>query len=162
VNIPITDPLNYVGIFFLLAGFFLILAGLSIIKVEKITVAPGKKTLGFGVVFSILGCIILVLINFLLTRPPVSIPTISPSAGVARLDLWVAEKSTCKTKINGFVEHAGEGPMTWKWGDQIVTEGGFPQEHEYLQSGTYTLVVITSSGFTKSLTFQIECKKALN
>lgn len=54
-DIPVTSPLGYVGVFLAVSGFFLILAGFNIIKVEKITVTPGRKTWAFGIFLVIVG-----------------------------------------------------------------------------------------------------------
>jgi len=54
-NIPVSSPLSYVGVFLLIFGFLLILAGLRIIKIEKITIIPGTKTWGFGIVLAVIG-----------------------------------------------------------------------------------------------------------
>jgi hypothetical protein len=50
MNIPSDPSLAYVAIILFLSGFFLFIAGLDIIKVEKITVARGAKTWVLGVV----------------------------------------------------------------------------------------------------------------
>ena len=46
LEIPIQDALGFTGVLFLIFGTFLVLSGVGIIKVESITVTPGKK-LGF-------------------------------------------------------------------------------------------------------------------
>jgi hypothetical protein len=43
-SIPVTTPLGYVGVFFIIAGILLAIAGLDILKIEKISVATGKKS----------------------------------------------------------------------------------------------------------------------
>ena len=53
--IPLTSALNYLGAFFLIFGFFLLIAGTGIIKVEKVSVKPGCKTLSFGVILILAG-----------------------------------------------------------------------------------------------------------
>ena len=59
MDIPISSPLSYVGVFLAILGFFLILAGSSIIKIEKVTVTTGRKTWIGGIVILILGIIFL-------------------------------------------------------------------------------------------------------
>jgi hypothetical protein len=54
-NIPITSALSYIGVSLLLLGFFLVLTGLRIISIEKIAVAPGRKTWLLGVLLIIIG-----------------------------------------------------------------------------------------------------------
>ncbi|KAA3657894.1 MAG: hypothetical protein DWQ04_26730 [Chloroflexi bacterium] len=58
-DVPINSPLGYVGVVLLLFGFFLILAGSGIVKIEKITVSQGAKTWGFGGFMVIVGVIFL-------------------------------------------------------------------------------------------------------
>lgn len=60
-DIPVTSPLSYVGVFLLLLGFFLVLAGLGILTIEKVTVKPGAKTWGFGIIMAMLGTSLLLL-----------------------------------------------------------------------------------------------------
>ncbi|TFH36972.1 MAG: hypothetical protein E4G99_03660 [Anaerolineales bacterium] len=50
---------SFFGVVALLAGSFLILTGLGIVKIEKITVTPGKLTWGFGILLSIVGIVLL-------------------------------------------------------------------------------------------------------
>lgn len=59
LNIPINSPLSYVGVFLATLGFFLILAGLKIISIEKITVTPGRRTWVSGAVILLLGLLFL-------------------------------------------------------------------------------------------------------
>jgi hypothetical protein len=54
-DIPVTTPLGYIGVFLAVFGFFLILAGFNIIRVEKIIVEPGRKTWMFGIGLVIVG-----------------------------------------------------------------------------------------------------------
>ena len=55
VNPPISSPLSYIGVFLAIFGFFLILAGLKIISIEKITVTPGRQTWVVGYISIVLG-----------------------------------------------------------------------------------------------------------
>jgi hypothetical protein len=61
MNPPITSPLGYVGVLLLIAGFFLILAGMNIIRIQQVTVSPGMKTWIFGIIILIAGAISLIL-----------------------------------------------------------------------------------------------------
>jgi hypothetical protein len=54
-QIPVTSTLGYIGIFFLIAGAFLILAGLGIVVIQNITIKAGKQTWGFGFILALLG-----------------------------------------------------------------------------------------------------------
>jgi len=57
MQIPITSPLGYIGVFLLIVGVFLVLTGFNILKVQQVTVTPGRKTWGFGLTLVILGFI---------------------------------------------------------------------------------------------------------
>ena len=82
LNIPINSPLGYAGIMALVFGFFLILSGLDIVNIDKITVTRGSKTWGFGAVLAVLGFLFLLpdLHNGFATRP---LPTEQSAAGQA-------------------------------------------------------------------------------
>src|SRR5689334_18292217 len=54
-NIPLTSALNYLGVFFLIFGFFLLVAGSGVIKVQKVSVQPGCPTLIFGGILILAG-----------------------------------------------------------------------------------------------------------
>jgi hypothetical protein len=58
-NPPISSPLSYIGVFLAILGFFLVLAGLKIISIEKITVTPGRQTWVVGIVILLIGLIFL-------------------------------------------------------------------------------------------------------
>ena len=77
-EIPVSSPLSYVGVFLLISGFFLVVAGLSIIRVEKITVKPGSKTWGFGIVLVVFGAAFLLPeIISSLTQHPTPTPAVA-------------------------------------------------------------------------------------
>lgn len=59
-DIPITSPLEYLGVILLLIGVILILAGIKIIKIEKVTINPGRKTWVSGLLLLCLGLVFLV------------------------------------------------------------------------------------------------------
>jgi len=54
-DLPFTSPLSYIGVFLLLLGVLLVLSGLGILRIEKITIQPGSRTLVVGVVIIFLG-----------------------------------------------------------------------------------------------------------
>ncbi len=54
-EIPITTPFGYLGVFLSILGFFLIVAGLGILNVEKISVKPGRGTWIIGILIAIVG-----------------------------------------------------------------------------------------------------------
>ncbi len=58
-SITVNSIASFIGFIALLAGFFLILTGLGVVKVEKITVTPGRLTLGTEIVLSIIGIVLL-------------------------------------------------------------------------------------------------------
>jgi hypothetical protein len=51
--------MDYIGAFALIAGFFLVLAGLDVIKIQQVSVTPGRKTWGFGLFLVVFGVIFL-------------------------------------------------------------------------------------------------------
>jgi len=58
-DIPVSSPLGYIGVFSLFFGVLLVLAGLSIFKIEKVTIVPGPKTWGIGIFLVVLGIALL-------------------------------------------------------------------------------------------------------
>jgi len=59
MNIPVTSTLGFLGLIFLAVGLFLFLTGLDIFKVTQVTVMPGKKTWGAGLLFALVGIALL-------------------------------------------------------------------------------------------------------
>ena len=59
-NIPISSPLSYVGVTLFIFGFFLVISGMGIIKIEKITVTQGAKTWLIGIFLAVMGVLFLV------------------------------------------------------------------------------------------------------
>jgi hypothetical protein len=84
-SIPIVNPLGYVGVFLVIAGLFLAIAGLDLIKIEKLTITPGRKTWGIGLLLAAIG------ILFLL--PEISSAINSPAAPTAAV-VTVAPNAT--------------------------------------------------------------------
>lgn len=58
-SIPISSAAGYLGVFFLLVGFFLIAAGTGILKIEKITVTIGRRTWVLGLLCALAGIVFL-------------------------------------------------------------------------------------------------------
>ncbi len=81
--IPVSSPLSYVGVFLLISGFFLVVAGLNIIRIEKITVKPGSKTWGFGIILVVFGAVFLLpeIVNSF-TQHPTPTPTATLSVSL--------------------------------------------------------------------------------
>jgi hypothetical protein len=77
-EIPVTSPLGYLGVVLLLFGFFLVLGGARIIRIEKVTVTSGPKTWGFGFVLIVLGTVFL-LPDIFAFLPPHPAPTHTPT-----------------------------------------------------------------------------------
>ena len=69
----INTPLEFIGLLMLASGVFLFLTGFGILKIEKVTVKPGRPTWIIGVFFSILGAILV----FTTEQAPVSPPPVS-------------------------------------------------------------------------------------
>lgn len=76
-SIPIATPLGYVGVFLVVAGLSLIIAGLGILKLEKITIAPGRRTWAIGLLLAFLGVL------FLMPDIRAASTTASPQPGAA-------------------------------------------------------------------------------
>lgn len=53
--------IDYFGVIFILFGLFLVLTGAGVIKIEQVTVMPGKRTLGLGMAFLGVGIVVLML-----------------------------------------------------------------------------------------------------
>jgi hypothetical protein len=53
--IPANTSIGFIGVILALAGLFLVLAGLGIIKIEKLSVTVGRKTWLFGIFLAIIG-----------------------------------------------------------------------------------------------------------
>ena len=49
-NIPISSSLGFIGVFLVVLGAFLILSGLDVLRIEKLTAKPGKRTWGIGLI----------------------------------------------------------------------------------------------------------------
>jgi hypothetical protein len=58
-NIPIASTAGFIGLGLLLLGGFMVLAGLDIIRIEKITVRQGRTTWVVGIVFAAIGLVLL-------------------------------------------------------------------------------------------------------
>lgn len=58
-SIPVVNPLGYIGVFLVIAGFFLVIAGIELIKIEKLTITPGRKTWGIGLLLATIGVLFL-------------------------------------------------------------------------------------------------------
>ena len=58
-GLPVNTVSGFIGLALLVFGLFLLLTGFQIIKIEKVSVAPGLRTWGIGIVFAIIGIILL-------------------------------------------------------------------------------------------------------
>lgn len=58
-SIPVSSPLSYLGIFISLFGAFLVLSGLNIVRVEKVSVTPGRATWLTGAAALVVGVALL-------------------------------------------------------------------------------------------------------
>jgi hypothetical protein len=59
MNIPVYTWLGFLGFLLLIAGVFLILAGFDFLKINAVTVKPGRSTWIIGIVTAILGLVLL-------------------------------------------------------------------------------------------------------
>ncbi len=76
-EIPAASVLSYLGVVALIFSVFLILAGLNVLQIEKISVAPGRRTWGIGVFLALAGAAFLWLDNRSVEQPgpPTPAPT---------------------------------------------------------------------------------------
>jgi len=79
-SIPVNTALGFIGFLLVLVGGFLLLAGLGIVGVEKISVKPGKPTWILGGVFAILGILLISFSEPLKQTPNTTIPTNTPES----------------------------------------------------------------------------------
>ena len=56
-DIPVNSIIGYIGVFLLVLGIFLVLTGFSIIKIQQVTVTPGKKTWLLGIILAVAGIV---------------------------------------------------------------------------------------------------------
>src|SRR3990172_6849664 len=75
-NIPVNTPLGLVGFGLLILGVFLLLTGFNILKIEKITVKPGKPTWVTGILMALFGVVLLV--QYEPVKQPIDLPTATP------------------------------------------------------------------------------------
>jgi hypothetical protein len=100
-SIPVVNPLGYIGVFFVIAGFFLVIAGIELIKIEKLTITPGRKTWGIGLLLATIGVLFL-LPDIHSAISPSSVPaavdtvasnTIPPPAGTGTISTIIQPTS---------------------------------------------------------------------
>jgi hypothetical protein len=77
-EIPTASVLSYLGVVALIFSVFLILAGLNVVQIEKISVAPGRRTWGIGILLALAGGAFLWLDNRSVEEP--GPPTPAPIA----------------------------------------------------------------------------------
>jgi hypothetical protein len=82
-NIPINDPINYIGAVLIIVGLFLILTGLDLIRFEKIKVKPRVLTTVIGGILLLFG-IGLLMYNSDINGESLE-PTITPSSSIIAL-----------------------------------------------------------------------------
>jgi len=78
-SITFDSIFSFIGVLSLLAGFFLIITGLGVVEVEKITVMSGPKTWGFGIFLLIIG-IVFLWSEIQSSAPQVNFPTPTATA----------------------------------------------------------------------------------
>ena len=79
-SIPVNTALGFIGFLLVLVGGFLLLAGLGIIGIEKITVKPGKPTWIIGGMFAIIGILLISFSEPLKQTANTMIPTSTPES----------------------------------------------------------------------------------
>lgn len=83
-DIPVPEPLGYIGVVLVILGFFLFIAGFGIINVEKITIRPGKQTWGLGLFIIFIGILFLTpYIRAVIPSTPTNINTATPTFTLA-------------------------------------------------------------------------------
>jgi hypothetical protein len=83
-DIPVPEPLGYIGAFLVLAGLFLFIAGLGIINIEKLTIQPGRKTWGIGLLVTFVGILFLIpYIRTAMPTMPAKANTVTPTLTLA-------------------------------------------------------------------------------
>ena len=110
-DIPVSSPLGYIGVFLLILGIFLILAGFNIIKIQQVTVASGKKTYVFGIIFTLVGLLSVGLETSGFSKnPPVSATNTSTIANSATTPAEILEnaKSWSLVYSNSFDSYDGK------------------------------------------------------
>jgi hypothetical protein len=97
-NLGINSPLGFIGLGLLVIGGFMILAGFDIISIEKVTVKQGRRTWVVGIIFTIIGTVMLVpeisskpeLANSIVATESVLAPAeISPNEPIKTLTGWI-------------------------------------------------------------------------
>jgi hypothetical protein len=81
-SIPVANPLGYIGVFLVIAGFFLVIAGIELIKIEKLTITPGRKTWGIGLLLAAIGVLFLLpeILSAINSSPvPTAVDTVAPN-----------------------------------------------------------------------------------
>lgn len=60
MQIPVDTPIGFIGLLLLVVGLFLFLTGFNIVKVQKVTVKSGRSTWLVGLVFFVLGIVLVI------------------------------------------------------------------------------------------------------
>jgi hypothetical protein len=66
-QLPVNSIVGFLGVLLLIFGFFLALAGTQILSIERVSVAPGRKTWGFGLLLLVLGLSLVIVDTGILT-----------------------------------------------------------------------------------------------
>jgi hypothetical protein len=82
-DIPVPEPLGYIGVVLVILGIFLFIAGLGIINVDKVTIRSGKNTWGLGLFITFIGILFLTpYIRAVIPSTPTNINTATPTLTV--------------------------------------------------------------------------------
>jgi hypothetical protein len=83
-DIPVPEPLGYIGVVLVIFGIFLFIAGLGIINVDKIFIRSGKKTWGIGLFITFVGLLFLTpYIRAVIPSAPTNINAATPTFTLA-------------------------------------------------------------------------------
>jgi hypothetical protein len=163
------------GVIILLSGLFLVLSGSGVLKVEKVSVVPGRKTWMLGILCAVVGIIFLYwdtqasnpTMTATLdkntdapTADALSIPTSYDLTTTPEITFNVVKESTngCTVTFNGLhLDANSSDPLLWEWGDGNFTKGYFPQEHTYAKSDSYSVTVTAPSGLTRNFIIEVDC-----
>lgn len=112
-SIPVVNPLGYIGVFLVITGFFLVIAGIELIKIEKLTITPGRKTWAIGLLLAAIGVLFLVPDIHSAISPstvPASLDPVAPTTTALPVSTNLSAAIVQPTSVN--VVHFTEAPIS--------------------------------------------------